>query len=265
MHPNVSILDVSIGRYMVYSTDDSLNKILLADGVHEPQVLQVSEFILRNSGSRNVLDLGANIGTYSIPLAIKLPEKDIWGYEIQRNVFYQFCGNVFLNSLSNIRPINKGVSSFVGEIEIPVVDYSKCWNIGGFSIDALPLAVDRGDFPNQSMVGRERAEVTTLDEIGNDLGDIGLIKLDVEGHEVDVLAGGIGFLEQNGLPPIIFECWPFEWFREKKVKLFEFFASIGYSTISGDIGYSNFLAQSPRSSHNRFLIEGSTIRVVPRG
>lgn len=261
MHPKVSLIDAKIGRYMVYSTGDSLNNVLLTDGVHEPQVLQVSEFILRNSDCKNILDLGANIGTYSIPLALRFPEKTIWGYEIQRNVYYQLCGNVFLNSVPNVRPINMGVSSIVGEIEIPVVDYSTCWNIGGFSIDASALAADRTDFPSHSISGTEFAKMTTLDDIGNRVGHVGLIKLDVEGHEIEVLAGGRRFLEENGFPPIIFECWPFDWFREKKRQLLEFFKDIGYTEISGDIGFSNFLAQSLRSTRGRFIIESSSIRM----
>ena len=262
MHPKVSILDTTVGRYMVHSTGDSLNRILLSDGVHEPQVLEVTNFILRNSRCSSVLDLGSNIGTYAIPVASHFPEKIVWGFEIQRNVFYQFCGNVFLNSLSNVRPINQGVSSVAGEIEIAVVDYSKCWNVGGFSIDETASKAVRSDFPSHSISGKEIGQVTTLDALRSTINDVGLIKIDVEGHEIEVLGGGLEFLKENGFPPIIFECWNFEWFRDKRHSLFEFLTEIGYSSISPDIGYSNYLAQSPRTSHSQYLIENSTIRVV---
>jgi FkbM family methyltransferase len=261
-NPKVSIIDCLSGRYMVYSTNDALGKMLLADGVHELPVQQVTEFILKNSNCETVIDIGANIGSYSIPLALKFKNKKFHCFEIQRNIYYQLCGNIFLNSIDNIEAHNIGVSSSEGEISIPKIDYSKCWNIGGYSIDEVALNTTRTDYPNDAIVGHELAKVTTMNNIGKFTNNIALIKLDVEGHELEAMKGALELIHANGYPPIIFESWDFEWFVKSKNELFEFFIQIGYSNISPDIGYSNFLAQSNKSSHSRYLIENNAIQIV---
>lgn len=262
INPKVSIIDCAIGRYMVYSTNDSLGSILLNQGIHEPSVLQLSELIARNSSRKNILDIGANIGTYSIPMSMKFPEKNIFSFELQRNVYYQLCGNVFLNSIKNIHAINKGISSKAEFIEINTVDYEKCWNIGGYSIEKLAMQTDRTDFPNDAISGKEKAELINLDALVDEIGDVGLIKLDIEGHEIEALKGGINFFKSNGYPPIIFECWDFEWFADSKIQLFSFFNEVGYENISVDIGYNNYLAQSKMTTHNTFKIQNNIATVI---
>jgi len=261
--PKVSLLDTAIGRYLCYSTGDSLPRILLADGIHEPQVLAVSRFILNHSSRNNILDLGANFGTYSIPIALEFSGKHVFSFEIQRNVYYALCGNIFLNSVPNITAINKGISSISGEIEIPKIDYFKCSNIGAFSVSETAMASNRFDFNNDSITGSEKACTITLDLFGENTGDIALIKLDIEGHELEALIGGRKFIADNGFPPIIFECWPFEWFKDNKRELFSFLIEIGYNNISNDIGHSNFLAQSSISTHKKFFIKDNLIGIYP--
>ena len=58
MLPNVTNIDATAGRCMVYLTGDSLNKILLADVVHEHQVLQIDEFILNNGNFEKRMGFG---------------------------------------------------------------------------------------------------------------------------------------------------------------------------------------------------------------
>lgn len=246
---NVSILDTPSGKYLVYSSADGMGRILLTEGIHEKPVIEASRLILSASVGTSVLDLGANIGSYTIPLAKRFPGLNFFCFEIQRNVFYQLCGNIFLNGLMNVRAFNKGVSSTSGEIEIPEIDYSKCWNVGGYSIDQTALSADRVDFPSESIIGSVPAEVSTLDSFETSIKNIALIKIDVEGHEIEVLKGALNIIEANGFPPIIFECWPFDWFEEKKTEIFEYFNKIGYTNISPDIGSYNYLAQSPESDH----------------
>jgi hypothetical protein len=58
---------------------------------------------------------------------------------------------------------------------------------------------------------------------------IRLIKIDVEGHELEVLKGGIETLKANNYPPIIFEAWTWKpWFEPKRKKLFEYLEGHGY-------------------------------------
>ena len=259
LNPKVSIIDCVVGKYMVYSTNDSLGTILLSQGIHEPSVLELSKFIMSNSSGENILDIGANIGTYSIPMALQFPKLKIYSFELQRNVYYQLCGNIFLNSIKNIEAINTGISSNNGIIDINTIDYSKCWNIGGYSIDKIAMQTERTDFPNDSIIGFEKAQISTLDNMSIEINKVGLIKLDIEGHEIEALKGGLKFLKNNGYPPIIFECWNFDWFKNSKDELFAFLREIGYENISADIGHNNYLAQSRMTHHKTFVIENNSV------
>jgi FkbM family methyltransferase len=254
MAPNVSVIETKSGKYMVWSTYDALTEILLKDGVHEESVIQLSNFILQNCpGEQVVLDIGANIGSYAIPLA-KEPGNagrlKVYCFEVQRQVFLQLCGNIFLNRLDNIHTYNFGVGEKAAQIKIPKIDYATCWNMGGYSIDPVALNANRTDFPKHSIIGEETCEVRPIDDLpGLPLSN--LVKLDVEGHELEVLKGMQKHLEASGYPPIIFEVWKFDWYAEKKDLLFKYLHDTGYTNISMDIGYSNHLAQHERSTAQR--------------
>ena len=62
--PRTSILDTESGRYMVWSSDDELTKQLLRDGTHEKNTVLLAKEIVKVSKNKNVLDIGANIGSY---------------------------------------------------------------------------------------------------------------------------------------------------------------------------------------------------------
>ena len=89
------------------------------------------------------------------------------------------------------------------------------------------------------------------------------MKLDVDGHELEVLQGMLGHLHPSGFPPILFELWQFDWYANKRAQLLDFFRQIGYTDISEDFGHSNHLAQHPgsRSPRVRFERIGNTIQL----
>lgn len=75
----------------------------------------------------------------------------------------------------------------------------------------------------------------TLDEYNFD--NIGLIKIDTEGYELNVLKGAAGTIIRNNCPPILFELLDDEYFKNKengeeyKNTILSFLRSLGYSKI----------------------------------
>lgn len=245
------------GDFMVWSGPDALGKILLQQGVHEPSTINISKYILSQVSGRvgHLLDIGANIGSYAIPIAKQLGSKVVVScFEIQKPVFYQLCGNIFLNSLSNVTAYNFAIGERTHKITIPNVNYETCFNVGGFSIDATAQSVDRLDFQNSILSGEQQAQMLALDDF-NELAPADLIKLDIECYELEAITGMQSYLAASGFPPLIIELLPtppHNWFIPKKNKFLEFLHGIGYGQNVLDIGDGNYLFQHLQSAHKRF-------------
>jgi FkbM family methyltransferase len=118
-----------------------------------------------------VFDVGANIGAHTVWFAKRA--KFCFAFEPQRLIFQMLCANVALNGLRNVQAFNAAVSDEAGVTRVPLLNPEMQNNFG-----ALPaFGHDEG----------EPTMVMTLDEI--DPPRVDFIKIDVEGHELQVLKG----------------------------------------------------------------------------
>ena len=91
--------------------------------------------LLRGQDDGTILDIGANMGSFTIPLAFYNPQFDFVCFEPQRMVYYQLCGNVALNKLKKVVAHNVGLGETEGWVNLQVPDYDNEENIGAFSLD----------------------------------------------------------------------------------------------------------------------------------
>lgn len=70
--------------------------------------------------------------------------------------------------------------------------------------------------------------MTTLDAAVHTGSRIGLIKLDVEGNEADVIAGATGTIAEHR-PTILAEAWLHEWYEAERLRLRELLESLHYT------------------------------------
>jgi FkbM family methyltransferase len=119
------------------------------------------------------LDVGANLGAHTLALArIVGPSGTVFAFEPQRILFQILCGNVALNELANVHALPVALGRAAGRAKVPALDYHGASNFGGVSLGAAH---------------GEDVPVVPLDQL--EVSRAKLIKIDVEGMELDVLAG----------------------------------------------------------------------------
>ena len=137
-----------------------------------------------------VLDVGANIGAFTVPLANMVgPRGAVVAFEPQRQVYQLLTANVALNELTNCWTYHKGVGEQGGSIVTPKVNYSVPGNFGGISLLEEERWQERGP--------TEVVEVVRLDDVNRVLTKCpSFVKIDVEGMEVDVVRGGMEMIQK---------------------------------------------------------------------
>jgi FkbM family methyltransferase len=123
-----------------------------------------------------VVEVGANIGTHTIPLALKCAPGPLYAFEPQQRVFQLLCANLVLNGVRNAVALPEACGSEPGTAIVPGVDYAGDGNFGGLPV----VTADSG------MSGAP-VRVSRLDDLG--LPACHLLKIDAEGSEPAILRG----------------------------------------------------------------------------
>jgi FkbM family methyltransferase len=225
-----------------FINDPNVGAWMFSSGIPEWGHIQwcIDNFI---NSEVNFIDIGAHIGTYSWTIAPHA--KHTYSFECNPVVYNCMCANIFLKDLNHkITAYSFGLSSDEGEATY----YVRSKDGGGNGFTFL------GEKREESSLGTLKLPLKRLDDLN--IENIGLIKIDVEGHEIHVLKGALKTLEKNNWPPILFESWD-EWreTREHMIpasklrsELFQFLNNIGYSIVPVGNNSEIFLAEFNRNS-----------------
>lgn len=196
--------------------------------VYEPHV---TNYILRTLQKGDVfVDVGANVGYYTLMASILVGENGrVIAFEPEEENFMRLSKNIGLNNFANIIPVNKAIAEEDSEKILNINPF----NEGGHSIEKFDSYRKNGvkwsvqktkeKFPNINF--EQKVHTVSLDSYLSRaaiLGTPALVKIDVEGFELDVLKGMKDLLSLNKPPQIICEV------SKSKEKIFSMLADYGY-------------------------------------
>lgn len=142
-----------------------------------------------------ILDIGANIGWYSILFSKKFPQATIYSFEPIHETYKYLITNLMLNKANNVFPLNIGISekdSFSTYYYFP---------------EGSVLASER-NLIECSKAKKTTCKVTSLDTFINEqnINKIDFIKCDIEGAELSAITGGIHAIKRF-LPIMLIELF----------------------------------------------------------
>lgn len=166
---NVQIA-VDLGEFIQYW--------IFVDGLYEKDYILQSVKYVEN---KVFIDIGSNIGVYALSLCKKA--KQIYALEPENKNYKVLCKNVVHNELKNITPLKLAVFSKNNHtVNLNISNNDSGWH---------SLLIDYSQ-------KKQRVKTITLDKLIKQyrLKDIGLIKIDVEGAEYDILKGSVNTLKK---------------------------------------------------------------------
>jgi len=146
----------------------------------ESELQNIFQFVDKLTPGAIIIDAGANIGLFSIPVAQRRKDVSIIAFEPQRIIYNALCGSIALNDLSNVYVHNAAISDCAQYLVLPIIDYSMKMDYG--TVQVQPGEIQENTFMRNSMV-----RGITIDAM--DLPRCDFIKIDVEGFEIQAIKG----------------------------------------------------------------------------
>lgn len=176
-------------QYKIPNLKENIGFEIFANGIYEKDT---SDLIISKLPPSGVfLDVGANIGTISLPVSRARPDAKVICVEASKFVFEYLEKNVYINDIRNCTLINKAISDQDHKI------------IKFYTSDLF----GKGSMAVSKNTHSESIKTITLDTLLKqlDLNHVDLIKIDIEGFELSALQGARTILKDKNAPDIIFE------------------------------------------------------------
>ena len=179
------------------------SSIILSEGAYEPFISEIINSL--SESSTNFVDVGANIGYYTISVAKKFPSIQIFAFEPNPIVYSKLQKNIELNGqLKNISSFNVAAGKLNGES----LDFYIPRLTGSSGGSFRELHSEEGESISI------KVKSALIDEVLGIREKIDLMKFDVEGAELEALEGSLAIITKD--KPTIFAELLRKWMKPFK-------------------------------------------------
>lgn len=210
------IIQVNNYKMKIIPNDKGISSELMIYGNHEPLTTQIiSDELIEGM---NCLDIGSNIGYYALLESKKVgPTGIVWAIEPSPENFFILTENIKLLDYDNVKAFNFAIGDVNGEIEF-IISKKSNWS----KVKEENDLVEEGD----RII---KVTLRTLDSfvLENNLKNIDLLRMDVEGYENKIITGGLEFLKKFK-PIIMIEIHKMIMGKDETIKMLEKIRDINY-------------------------------------
>lgn len=200
--------------YYVSTADVGLSWVVFSQGAYEQDLMGVSLELAEEAVGRAPLmvdrtfvDVGANIGTSTIPALNVFGARDAIAFEPAPMNFNLLRCNIAVNNLDNrVQVFQVALSDHNGDatLEVPVHDWAD-------SRIRATTALEDDSFYRESHRPTITVPTMRFDDIAAerdlDIDRLGVFWVDAQGHEGHILAGADSVMDSQ--VPVIIEYWPY--------------------------------------------------------
>lgn len=167
--------------FLVPAADTTVGFNLRAYGEFaRPEVDLLDAYVSHMGADRGFLDVGANIGAVGLPVASRHPTLRTVAIEAHRGLSGVLVANVLNNQLYGVEVLNAAAGAEPG-----LIDFPSC---------SLDTRINFGELAVGLAGPKEQVRVVTLDQVAP--AHTGVVEIDVEGYEIEVLKGADRLLSE---------------------------------------------------------------------
>ncbi len=181
---------------MLFKIPRGFDYLLLVKSDWELEERSFVSNIKTNGGS--IVDVGANIGHYTNLLAKKYPNKKIFSIEASPSIFSILKSNCKLNKVKNVILYNNAISN----VNEKTIDFFERGCLSTLNRQFL-----KDWLISDKYIKKIKVQTLTLDNLikKENLSQIDLLKIDIESHEMQALAGAKQALTSKKIKNIVVE------------------------------------------------------------
>jgi len=229
--------------YLLQDQEEETYFSRTGDGAPEaPLIAWATQFI---APGQTFVDVGAHIGSWAQHFAQAC--KQVHAFEPQRSTYERLVEGLRLAELTNVICHDAALGA-QGTMDLHVAPY------GGWS-----TLRHRSEIP--AAIAVEQVRCMQLDDFN--FGEVGVIKIDAEGYEIDILRGAAKTLEKHR-PTLLLEAWDHDWYAKERSELITHVVDLGYGVVPIQ-GWPQMLLVEPRPKRRPRPSAPSTADTKPNG